>query len=407
MKAPKIRFQGFDGEWEEKKLGEIADKVTKKNIDAKYTETLTNSAERGIISQMTYFDHAVSNIDNITGYYIVENNDFVYNPRISTSAPVGPINRNKLDRTGVMSPLYTVFTAHDIEKSYLEWYFKSSQWHKYMFFHGDTGARADRFSIKDSTFFKMPIPTPCMKEQQRIGSYFSHLDSLITLHQRKSYDLKEVKKYMLQKMFPKKGEKVPEIRFAGFTGDWEEKKLGEIAALITKGTTPKDKSGMGEVNFIKVENINPDSGHISISSKITKEEHEGYLSRSQLQENDILFSIAGTLGRVSVVPKELLPANTNQALAIIRPKEDDISYLITVFRGNTVTDFIQKNPTVGAQPNLSLAQVASLEIPIPEKKEQQKIGSYFSHLDSLITLHQRKADELKTVKKYMLQKMFV
>jgi type I restriction enzyme S subunit len=200
--------------------------------------------------------------------------------------------------------------------------------------------------------------------------------------------------------------KTPAIRFKGFTDTWEQRELENITSLITKGTTPKDKSGNGEVNFIKVENIDPSSGIISSCSRISLEEHEGYLKRSQLKENDILFSIAGTLGRTSVVNKGILPANTNQALAILRVSDGDISYLVTVLRGRAVSDFIKKNPTVGAQPNLSLEQVSNLEIPYPKLEEQQQIGAYFKNLDTLITLHQRKYDKLIQFKAAMLQKMF-
>ena len=170
---------------------------------------------------------------------------------------------------------------------------------------------------------------------------------------------------------------------------WEQRKLGDISSLITKGSTPKDKSGTGEVNFIKVENINDFSGDIVSMSKISLEEHQGYLKRSQLQEGDILFSIAGTLGRVTSVNKAILPANTNQALSIIRLKEGNLEYVKTCLKGNVVADFIRRNPTIGAQPNLSLEQVSNLEIEIPSEAEQEKIGLYFSNLDNLITLHQR------------------
>lgn len=198
----------------------------------------------------------------------------------------------------------------------------------------------------------------------------------------------------------------PTIRFKGYTEDWEQRKLGDISSLITKGSTPKDKSGTGEVNFIKVENINDFSGDIVSMSKISLEEHQGYLKRSQLQEGDILFSIAGTLGRVTSVNKAILPANTNQALSIIRLKEGNLEYVKTCLKGNVVADFIRRNPTIGAQPNLSLEQVSNLEIEIPSEAEQEKIGLYFSNLDNLITLHQRKCEETKILKKYMLQKMF-
>ena len=182
--------------------------------------------------------------------------------------------------------------------------------------------------------------------------------------------------------------------------------MGDISSLITKGTTPKDKSGDGVINFIKVENIDNSSGEITGMSKISLEEHQGYLKRSQLQENDILFSIAGTLGRVTSVNKELLPANTNQALSIIRLKEGNLEYVKTCLKGNVVADFIRRNPTVGAQPNLSLEQVSSLVILMPSEDEQEKIGTYFRNLDNLITLHQRKYEKLVNVKKFMLEKMF-
>ena len=204
-KKPEIRFEGFTDDWEQRKLGEIANKVTTKNKDTQYVETFTNSAELGIISQRDFFDHDVSNMDNISGYYVVDDDAFVYNPRISTSAPVGPINRNKLGRTGVMSPLYTVFKTHSVYSEYLEWFFKSTRWHSFMKFNGDSGARSDRFSIKDAVFFEMPIPIPDIEEQKKIGQYLSTLDNLITLHQRKCDEIKEIKKFMLQNMFPQKG----------------------------------------------------------------------------------------------------------------------------------------------------------------------------------------------------------
>ena len=233
------------------------------------------------------------------------------------------------------------------------------------------------------------VDVPKYEEQKVIAGYFCNIDHLITLHQRKCEETKILKKYMLQKMFPQNGQKVPEIRFKGFTEDWEQRKLGDISSLITKGSTPKDKSGTGEVNFIKVENINDFSGDIVSMSKISLEEHQGYLKRSQLQEGDILFSIAGTLGRVTSVNKAILPANTNQALSIIRLKEGNLEYVKTCLKGNVVADFIRRNPTIGAQPNLSLEQVSNLEIEIPSEAEQEKIGLYFSNLDNLITLHQR------------------
>ena len=199
--VPEIRFKGFTDAWEQRKLAEISGKVTEKNTGLQYVETLTNSAEFGIISQRDFFDHDISKLGSLDGYYIVRNEDFVYNPRISTSAPVGPINRNKLGRTGVMSPLYTVFRPHDIDTTYLEHFFKCGYWYSFMNFNGDSGARSDRFSIKDDVFFQMPIPVPHIEEQRKIGLFLTQLDHLITLHQRELEKLQNIKKSMLEKMF--------------------------------------------------------------------------------------------------------------------------------------------------------------------------------------------------------------
>lgn len=200
-KSPEIRFAGFTGEWKQRKLSEIADKVTEKNKNNEFNEPFTNSAELGIVSQRDYFDREVVNQENLDGYYIVKNDDFVYNPRISVTAPVGPINRNRLGRNGVMSPLYTVFRTHGIDNLYLEFYFKTTSWHRFMKLNGDSGARFDRFTISSTQFMEMPIPLPDKEEQRKIGEYFDVLDHLITLHQHKYEELKEVKKFMLQNMF--------------------------------------------------------------------------------------------------------------------------------------------------------------------------------------------------------------
>ena len=155
----------------------------------------------GIISQKDYFDREVVNEENLDGYYVVKNGDFVYNPRVSVTAPVGPINCNKLGRTGVMSPLYTIFRIHNINILFLEFYYKTTRWHRFMKLNGDSGARFDRFTISTSQFMKMPIPCPNVEEQEMIGRYFKDLDHLITLHQRKCEELQKIKKFMLQNMF--------------------------------------------------------------------------------------------------------------------------------------------------------------------------------------------------------------
>lgn len=180
-------------DWEQRKLNEIADKVSEKNKNNEFSEPFTNSAEQGIISQKDYFDREIVNNENLNGYYIVRNDDFIYNPRISVTAPVGPINRNRLGRNGVMSPLYTVFRTHDIDNLYLEFYFKTTKWHRFMKLNGDSGARFDRFTISSTQFMEMPIPYPTLEEQQKIGEYFDSLDNLITLHHHKLFIINGLK----------------------------------------------------------------------------------------------------------------------------------------------------------------------------------------------------------------------
>ena len=201
--VPEIRLDGFEGEWDEWKLSDISQKVTEKNKDNIYTETFTNSAEFGIINQRDFFDKDISNEKSLNTYYVVRNNDYVYNPRISNFAPVGPIKRNKLGRTGVMSPLYFVFrvTSSNIDLDFLETFFNTNTWHKFMKLNGDSGARADRFAIKASVFLNMPISIPSFSDQQSIGSYFSNLDQLITSYQEKITQLETLKKKLLQDMF--------------------------------------------------------------------------------------------------------------------------------------------------------------------------------------------------------------
>ncbi|EAD1352098.1 restriction endonuclease subunit S, partial [Listeria monocytogenes] len=181
--VPKIRFADFDEEWYQRKLGEISDKVIEKNKESTYFETLTNSAEYGIISQREFFNKDISNEKNLNGYYIVRENDFVYNPRISNYAPVGPIKRNKLGRIGIVSPLYYVFRTFDTNQSFLEYYFDGTVWHNFMLLNGDSGARADRFAIKDSVLKEMPIPYSTLYEQEKISFFLDEITIIINLHQ--------------------------------------------------------------------------------------------------------------------------------------------------------------------------------------------------------------------------------
>lgn len=407
--APAIRFKGFSDAWEQRKLSEVADKVTEKNARLQYIETFTNSAEFGIISQRDFFEHDVAKLSSLDGYYIVENDDFVYNPRISTSAPVGPINRNKLGRTGVMSPLYTVFRTHDINHTYLEYFFKCGYWHSFMNFNGDSGARSDRFSIKDYVFFQMPIPIPHIEEQRKIGDFMVYLDRLITLHQRKFEKLTNVKKSMLEKMFPQNGSSYPEIRFKGFTDPWEQRKLGDIGkARSGVGFPDADQGGVTGVPFFKVSDMNLDGNEnemIVANNYVTAEQIADHRWSPITELPAIFFAKVGAavmLNRKRLCRFPFLLDNNTMAYSL-SPTKWDADFAKALFGTVDLTSLVQ----VGALPSYNAGDVESMGIYLPSLFEQEQIGAFFKLLDNLITLHQRELEKLQNIKKSMLEKMFV
>ena len=408
-KVPELRFPGFTDDWEERKLGDISYKVKEKNKTGEFTETLTNSAEYGIINQRDFFDKDISNAKNLTGYYVVKNDDFVYNPRISNFAPVGPIKRNKLGRTGVMSPLYYVFRTHDIDKNYFEKYFDTVYWHRFMELNGDSGARADRFAIKDSVFVEMPIPYPTMDEQQKIGSFFKQLDDTIDLHQRKLDLLKEQKKGYLQKMFPKNGEKVPELRFAGFADDWEERKLSSGLREYTDRVIVEDDK---EYYQISVRN---NFGGITLrgskmGNKIGRK-RQAKINLTKYPQTLIFTRQTVEQGGIGWVDKYCDGAIVTENMPTISLDTSVFSkYFLTnlfqtrIFYKNAILDNIEGG---SAQIAIHESKFLSSILLFPNLDEQEKIGQFFKQLDNTIALHQRKIDLLKEQKKGFLQKMFV
>ena len=367
-KVPAIRFAGFTDPWEQRKLGEIADKVTEKNLDGNITEVLTNSAEYGVINQTEFFDHAVAKESNIAGYYVIAPGDFVYNPRISATAPVGPIRRNTLGIHGVMSPLYTVFRLTDaVDGTYLSHFFKTNGWHGFMKLEGNSGARSDRFSIGDATFFEMPIPVPSSSEQHAIGSFFSRLDDLITLHQRKYDKLVIFKKSMLEKMFPKDGESVPEIRFAGFTDPWEQRKLIMVAPLQRGFDLPAEK-------------IIPGVYPVMMSNGIG-----AYHNEYKVKGPGVVTGRSGTIGNLQYVESAFWPHNT--------------TLWVTKFYGNHPKFIyylyekidLKRYKAGSGVPTLNRNDVHDTMVFFPaSRKEQELISAVLTYLDDLITLHQRK-----------------
>ncbi|HFI0707447.1 TPA: restriction endonuclease subunit S [Streptococcus suis] len=406
---PKRRFKAFENAdaWELRKLGEISTHRGGTAIENHFSEDgkykVISIGSYGLDNK--YIDQKIRAVENeVTRSKVVNKNELtmVLNDKTANGNIIGRCLLIEADdefvinqRTEIISfnsVIYPKFAYVVLNGAFREQVKKIVQ--------GGTQIYVNYSSVE-----QLYLSLPTLAEQEAIGTFFSTLDSQITLHQRKLDKLKSVKQAYLSEMFPAEGERVPKRRFPGFTDDWELRKLGEYSTLITKGTTPRDKSGIGVVNFVKVENLV--NGDIIPLQKIQLEEHEGYLKRSQLIENDILFSIAGTLGRTAIVKKSILPANTNQALSIIRGYEFDRNFLVTILRGVVVREFIKRNPTIGAQPNLSLEQVSNLCLLTPCSEEQSAIGTFFSTLDQHITLHQRKLEKLKNLKKALLNELFV
>ncbi|WP_423779224.1 restriction endonuclease subunit S [Bifidobacterium longum] len=404
-KVPAIRFAGFTDPWEQRKLGEIADKVTEKNLDGNITEVLTNSAEYGVINQTEFFDHAVAKESNIAGYYVIAPGDFVYNPRISATAPVGPIRRNTLGIHGVMSPLYTVFRLTDaVDGTYLSHFFKTNGWHGFMKLEGNSGARSDRFSIGDATFFEMPIPVPSSSEQHAIGSFFSRLDDLITLHQRKYDKLVIFKKSMLEKMFPKDGESVPEIRFAGFTDPWEQRELVDIAEIVGGGTPDTNNSNYwdGDIDWYAPAELGNNIYAESSTRKITQAGFDSCSTKMLPADKTILFTSRAGIGNTAILRHS---ACTNQGFQSLVIGDADVYFVYSM--SERIKKWAEEKASGSTFLEISGRQLETMPVNLPSLVEQQAIGSFFSHLDDLITLHQRKLELLQNIKKSLLDKMFV
>ncbi|AUA19724.1 restriction endonuclease subunit S [Streptococcus suis] len=409
--VPRLRFPGFTDAWKQRKLGEVAEKISQKNLDRQYVETFTNSAEFGIISQRDFFEKNISSLDNISGYYIVSPDDFVYNPRISNLAPVGPIKRNKLGRVGVMSPLYTIFRFSDIHLDFVEKYFDTTIWHRYMELNGDSGARSDRFAIKDSVFKGLPIPLPTLPEQEAIGSFFSDLDQLITLHQRKLDDVKELKKALLQKMFPKgNGNDFPELRFPEFTDAWKQRKLGEVATFAKgNGYSKKDLVIKGSPIILY--------GRLYTKYETVISEVDTFVSVED-NKNSVVYSEGGEvlvpasgessldIARASVVAKKGIILGGDINIIRLHSEIFPVFLALTISNGKQQKG-LSKRAQGKSVVHLHNSDLKKVDLDFPTHPEQEAIGSFFSDLDQLITLHQRQLDHLKLLKKALLQQMFI
>ena len=396
QKTPEIRFEGFEGSWEQKKLGDVINLYDNKTTVENEFPVLS-STMNGIYLQKEYFNQEVSKVSNI-GYKVVPKGYITY--RSMSDTDIFRFNVQNIIDFGIVSPAYPVFCGEKnvVDNSFLTYQMNwSNNFLKQLVMSKEGGTR---YALSFSKLSKMYVDAPSLSEQTKIGEYFSQLDNAITLNQRKAEQYKTLKKYMLQKMFPKNGEKVPEIRFKGFTDAWEQRKLGEL-------TEP-----------IKVKCLNSVYPVYSVTNEA------GFIPQSeQFEDREVASS---NKSNYSVVIKNQFAYNPSRINvgSIAYLKEDIkviISPLYVVFQCSEqldeefLSEFIKtasfnnqrETLTAGSvRSNLSYDSFSNINILLPSIIEQKKIGEYFAQLDNAITLHQRKSDEFKTLKKYMLQKMF-
>lgn len=403
-KAPRIRFKAYTEPWADKKIGDVLAEKRRPialEDDQRYELITVKRRNEGVVSR----GHLLGCDILVKNYAQLKTGDFIISKRQVVHGATG-IVPPALDDAIVSNEYLTAVDSEKLLTEFLSIVASLPAMRK-KFFLSSYGVDIEKLFFDADDWKRRIVTIPCIAEQRRVSAFVQRIDELIALSQRKHEKLSVLKASMLQKILPHAGGKTPEIRFKGFTGEWVKKRLYEISSLITKGTTPLGKWGVGTVAFVKIESINKLTGEIAINSRVSEEEHAGYLKRSQLKEGDILFSIAGTLGRVAIVQKEVLPANTNQAIAIVRLKEGVLDYVTTYLKGKAVVDFVTKNPTIGAQPNLSLDQVRKLEILLPHEDEQKAIGSYFRTFDSLLAKSGAQIQKLYQIKAACLESMFV
>ena len=349
---------------------------------------------------------------DVSGYYLIYNGEFAYNKSTSTDAPWGAIKRLDKYENGVLSTLYIVFKIRnedEVNSDFLVTYYDTSNWHKDIQAIAAEGARNHGLlNIAPADFFRTELMMPQdIDEQKKIGDYFKSLNDLITLHQRKCDETKKLKKYMLQKMFPQKNEKKPEIRFAGFTDDWEQRKSGDIAPLRGGFAFKSNEYCSEGVPIVRISNILSDG---SVGSDFAYYNEQNYDEVYTLYDGATVLAMSGaTTGKVSVLYAEKgQKYYQNQRVGYFVPTDTcEYSFIRTIMRSQLFADQLSAVLVAGAQPNVSSKEIDGFEFMIPKSKDEQRwIGEYFTNLDNLITLHQRKCDEIKEVKKFMLQNMF-
>lgn len=378
-------------DWNIKRLKELTTYKTQKNKNNEFDITLTNSANLGIIRQNDYFDKIISNGENTSGYYVIEYGDYVYNPRISVTAPCGPINKSHILEIGIMSPLYTVFRFNEKNNDYYEHYFHSSHWYPYMNEIANYGARSDRMNITNSDFFNMPIPTPVFSEQQKIAEILSTQDKIIKFKERLIEEKQKQKKYLMQNLLT--GEK----RLNGFAGEWKFTKLSNY--IFESNNRNK------ELKITRVFSVSNKHGFIDQGMQFGKTIASKDLSNYKIIEKG---TIAYNPSRINVGSIALFNENDKgivSPLYVVMKCKDELSSEFFMFF--TQTNLFYRNMKTllsgGVRNTLNFSDLCKFKIKIPLLDEQKAITDILSTADQEIKLLQKQLEEEKQKKKALMQ----
>ena len=391
-------------------MGEVVERITRKNENLESTLPLTISAQYGLINQNEFFDKRIASKD-VSGYFLVRNGEFAYNKSTSSDAPWGAIKRLDRYESGVLSTLYIVFKISDERKTssdYIVTYYNTDLWHKGIQAIAAEGARNHGLlNVAPADFFETNLTMPKdYAEQQQIGSFFQQLDHLITLHQRKYDKLQVLKKAMLEKMFPKNGSSVPEIRFKGFTDAWEQRKLGEVVKEVTRNNPTSEAPIMM---------ITANNGFIEQSERYAFDNAGESLKKYiLLQKGELAYNHGASKLRPFGSCFALTTAESARIPFVYHcffAENQNAEFLSIELNGSEVESQLRKIVSSGARMdgllNISFDEYSTVTVLLPDIKEQEHITDFFRNLDHLITLHQRELEKLQNIKKSMLEKMFV
>ena len=395
-KKPALRFKGFTDPWEQRKLEEYLEVSGQKNFEGIYTkeDVLSVSGDFGIVNQIEFQGRSFAGA-SVANYGVVETGDIVYTKSPLKSNPYGIIKANK-GKNGIVSTLYAVYKPkQSANPEFVQIYFEQdARMNNYMHPLVNKGAKND-MKVSAENALKGQIVFPDIKEQRTISEFFRNLDTLITLHQRKYEKLVNIKKSMLDKMFPQNGASVPEIRFKGFTDPWEQRKFEEIAV---RSSVMSDKKGLPRVEY---EDIISGAGRLNKDIKLKESEKVGIV----FHKGDVLY------GKLRPYLQNWLLASFNGLAVgdfwVLKPQNTDSSFLYRLVQSQQF-DEVANQSTGTKMPRADWKLVSKTKFAMPHSvDEQAAIGAYFEHLDTLITLHQRKLEKLQNIKKSCLEKMFV